>query len=150
MHSSAQEELYLAASKVPWVPQGDGIYFKPLRINRRAGSWINLLKVQRAGRVNRHRHLGPVEAYVLEGSWRYLERDWVAKAGDFVFEADDDIHTLEVVGDAEMITLFSIHGPFEYLDDQDNVIGTETADSKLDRYVRHCEQFGIELARIIF
>ncbi len=28
---------------LPWVPQADGVYFRPLRINPELGTWTNLL-----------------------------------------------------------------------------------------------------------
>ena len=40
-----------------------------------------------------------VHGFVLKGRWRYLEHDWVASAGSFVYEPPGEIHTL-VVGQA--------------------------------------------------
>ena len=45
------------------------------------------------------------------GRWRYLEHDWVAETGSYVFEPPGEIHTLTVPEDcAEMITFFNITG----------------------------------------
>ena len=33
---------------------------------------------------------------VLRGSWRYLEHDWTAHEGDFVYEPPGEVHTLVV------------------------------------------------------
>jgi len=43
---------------LPWVPQGDRVWFRPLRFDLASGRWVNLLKITREGRVNRHRHVG--------------------------------------------------------------------------------------------
>ena len=40
-----------------------------------------------AGLVNRHYHPQQVFAYTISGKWGYLEHDWVATAGDWVYEA---------------------------------------------------------------
>src|SRR5215210_8544489 len=73
--------------ELPWVPQAERVWFKPLRFDLTSGRWINLLKVEGSGKVNRHRHTGgQVMGYCIEGSWRYLERDWVARPGTLVYE----------------------------------------------------------------
>jgi hypothetical protein len=79
----------IQADELPWVPQGDQVWFKPLRFDLATGRWINLLKVTKQGRVNRHRHSGgQVLGFVIAGSWRYLERDWVARPGDVFTKLD--------------------------------------------------------------
>ena len=131
--------------ELPWVPQGDRVWFKPLRFDLTRGQWINVLRVTGEGRVNRHRHTGgQVLGYCLQGSWRYLERDWVARAGTLVYEPPGDIHTLVVDGAEEMITLFILEGSVQYLDDDDRLIHQDDVFSKLERYLSFCEQEGIE------
>jgi hypothetical protein len=133
------------SDELPWVPQGERVWFKPLRFDLTRGQWINLLKITGEGRVNRHRHTGgQVLGYCLQGSWRYLERDWVARPGTLVYEPPGDIHTLVVDGAEEMITLFILEGSVQYLDDDDNLIHQDDVFSKLERYLSFCEQEGIE------
>ena len=79
-----------------WVPQAEKIWFRPLLLNTTNGEWVNLLRIAKGGVMNRHRHPAPVYGYVLKGQWRYLEHDWVAKPGMFVFEPPGEIHTLAV------------------------------------------------------
>ena len=79
-----------------WVPQAPNVWFRPLFLNTVAGEWINLLRVRRAGVLSRHRHPAPVHGYVIKGSWRYLEHDWTAVEGTYVFEPPGEIHTLTV------------------------------------------------------
>ncbi|TCJ13671.1 cupin [Rubrobacter taiwanensis] len=129
--------------EIPWVPQAEGVWFKPLRFDLGTGRWINLLKVTGGGRVNRHRHGGQVHGYVIRGSWRYLERDWVARPGTLVWEPPGDIHTL-VVDEGEMITLFMIEGVIQYMDEEDNLIYQDDVFTKLERYLNHCREQGIE------
>ena len=138
------------AEQIPWVPQGEGVWFRPLRFDLAAGRWVNVLKITRGGRVNRHRHSGgQVLGYCLQGSWRYLERDWVARPGTFVYEPPGDIHTL-VVDEGEMQTLFLLEGVVQYLDDEDNVVTQDDVFTKLDRYLRHCDALGIEAQNLCY
>ncbi len=135
----------IQSDELPWVPQGDRVWFKPLRFDLANGRWVNLLKVTGEGRVNRHRHAGgQVLGYVIQGSWRYLERDWVARPGTFVYEPPGDIHTLVVEGAEEMQTLFLLEGVIQYLDDDDNVISQDDVFTKLERYLAYCRREGIE------
>src|SRR5262245_57363369 len=66
------------------VPQAEKVWFRPLCLNISSGYWMNLLRVRKAGVLSRHRHPGPVHGFVLKGSWRYLEHDWVATEGSYV------------------------------------------------------------------
>lgn len=131
--------------RIPWVPQGERVWFRPLRFDLTHGRWVNVLKVTRGGRLNRHRHSGgQVQGYCLSGSWRYLERDWVAKPGTFIYEPPGDIHTLVVEEGEEMQTLFLIEGVVQYLDDDDNVVSQDDVFAKLERYRNFCRAQGIE------
>ena len=74
------------------------------------GYYVNLLRVRASGVLSRHRHSGPVHAFTLRGEWHYLEHDWIARTGDYVFEPPGETHTLDVLGgETEMITLFQRH-----------------------------------------
>ena len=137
---------------IPWVPQGERVWFKPLRFDLTSGRWVNLLKVVGNGKVNRHRHTGgQVLGYCMEGQWRYLEREWVARPGSFIYEPPGDIHTLVVDGDAGMmVTLFILEGVVQYLDDDDLIVSQDDAFAKLQRYLAHCRQEGIEPLDLCF
>lgn len=134
---------------LPWVPQSDGVSFRLLSVSPEQGTWTNLLRVTRQGTINLHRHLGQVEAWVIAGRWRYLEHDWVASAGMYVFEPQGDVHTLVNAGEEEMITLFVVHGPIEYLGADGQVSFTETANTKLARWAEFCEANGLSLSRVL-
>ena len=127
-----------------WVPQADSVWFRPLLLNTISGSWCNLLRVRRAGILSRHRHPAPVTGYVLKGSWHYLEHNWTAKAGDFVFEPPGETHTLVVPPDVEeMITYFQISGCMYYVDANGNHTGFEDVFSKVDMCRRHYTACGL-------
>ncbi len=117
-----------------WVPQAPDVWFRPLLLNTVTGSWCNLLRVRKSGVLSRHIHPSWVTGYVIKGAWRYLEHDWVASQGSFVYEPPGEIHTLvvdEVSGGAEMITLFNIHGAMVYLDADGKQSGYEDVFSKI-------------------
>src|SRR5688572_21717146 len=102
-----------------WVPQAENVWFRPLLLNRVNGEWVNLLRVRRSGVLSRHRHPSPVHGYVIKGEWRYLEHDWIAREGMYVFEPPGEVHTLVVDPHIEeMITLFHVSGALIYLDEQ--------------------------------
>jgi 2,4'-dihydroxyacetophenone dioxygenase len=127
-----------------WVPQAPGVSFRPLMLNVSHGYFVNLLRVQRAGILSRHRHTGPVQACVLRGSWHYLEHQWSASEGSFVFEPPGETHTLEVLDDGpEMITLFNVTGAYLYVDPDGNVRGVEDVFSKLRAARAHYRSIGL-------
>jgi len=99
-----------------WVPRrGTGL--PSVAPAHRQGYWCNLLRVRRTGIVSRHRHPMPVTGYVIKGRWHYLEHDWMAEPGAFLFEPPGETHTLVVPeGETEMITLFTVNAAMIYVD----------------------------------
>lgn len=127
-----------------WVPQAPKVWFRPLLLDTVTGQWCNLLRVRRAGIVSRHRHPSSVFGYVLRGSWHYLEHDWVADAGSFVYEPPGEVHTLVVPETcAEMVTLFNVKGAMVYLDEGGAVTGFEDVFSKIEMCRAHYAAAGL-------
>ena len=129
-----------------WVPQAPDVWFRPLLLNTVTGSWCNLLRVRKSGVLSRHRHPMVVVGYVIKGRWRYLEHDWVAETGSFVYEPPGEIHTLvvdEQVGATEMITFFNIHGAMVYVDDKGQHTGYEDVFTKIAMCRKHYTEVGL-------
>ena len=127
-----------------WVPQAPNVWFRPLCLNAAQGYWVNLLKVTRAGVLSRHRHTNPVHGYVLKGRWHYLEHDWVATEGGYVYEPPGETHTLVVPDDvAEMITLFQVNGLMLYVDPYGDALAYEDVFTKIDMCRRHYAACGL-------
>jgi quercetin dioxygenase-like cupin family protein len=127
-----------------WVPQAENVWFRPLCLNRSQGYWMNLLKVCKSGVLSRHRHPQPVHGFVLKGRWHYLEHDWTAEAGAYVFEPPGETHTLVVPeGCEEMITLFQVNGVMCYVDPYGEVLGYEDVFTKIDMCRRHFAACGL-------
>ncbi len=116
-----------------WVPQAENVWFRPLMLNTVSGGWCNLLRVRKSGVLSKHRHPAPVHGFVIKGEWRYLEHDWIATEGAYVFEPPGEIHTLVVDEHVdEMITFFNIAGAMIYLDEQDKIESYEDVFLKIE------------------
>ena len=127
-----------------WVPQAEGVFFRPLCLNISQGYWMNMLRVTRAGVLSRHRHPNPVHGYVIKGSWHYLEHDWVANEGSYVYEPPGETHTLVVPDDVdEMITYFQVNGVMYYVDPYGKHLGYEDVFTKIDMCRKHYTRVGL-------
>ena len=129
-----------------WVPQGEQIWFRPLLLDTVTGVVANLLRVRRGGNLGRHIHNAPVYGYVIKGAWRYLEHDWVASAGMFVYEPPGEVHTLVVdcASEAnEMITFFVVHGGLTKIGDDGKPSGYENSFTKIALCDAHYRAAGL-------
>ena len=127
-----------------WVPQAENVWFRPLCLNAGQGYWTNLLRVRRSGVLACHRHPQPVHGFVLKGRWRYLEHDWEAAAGSYVFEPPGETHTLYVPPDVEeMITFFQVNGVMYYTDPYGKNIGYEDVFTKIAMCRAHYTRVGL-------
>ena len=124
----AKPEVYLhnapADDERLYVPFTDTVKSRPLWISPGENRWCDILLATRAGLVNRHYHPHEVFAYTISGKWGYLEHDWTATAGDFVYETPGEGHTLVAYEHEEpMRTFFIVKGPLIWLDEQGNPDG---------------------------
>jgi 2,4'-dihydroxyacetophenone dioxygenase len=127
-----------------WVPVDENVWFRPLLMCASRGYWTNLLKVRKSGVLSRHRHPQPVHGFVLKGEWRYLEHDWVAREGGYVYEAPGETHTLVVDEHVEeMITLFQVNGAMIYVDPDGNTVGYDDVFTRIDRCRAHYAKNGL-------
>ena len=127
-----------------WVPLHPNVWFRPLLLNTLQGYWTSLLRVRAAGVVSCHRHPAPVHGYVIKGSWRYLEHDWVAREGDYVFEPPGETHTLVVDEDVEeMITWFLVTGAMIYVDEDGKQTGFTDVFDRIELCRKHYIDVGL-------
>lgn len=118
---------------LPKITEADDRYFfslsptvkaRPLWISPGTNRWCGLMRVEKPGLVQRHYHPHEVFAYTISGKWSYLEHDWVATAGDFIYEAPGEGHTLVVhESDEPMMAMFIVKGPLCWLDEEGEVTG---------------------------
>jgi 2,4'-dihydroxyacetophenone dioxygenase len=54
----------------------------------------------------------------MRGHWRYLEHDWIAMPGTYIYEPAGEAHTLVITDDSPepMITVFVVEAGLIYLD----------------------------------
>lgn len=133
-----------------WVPRQDNdqVWFRPLLFNVTQGTWVNITKAKREGVIGRHRHPAPVTGFTLEGSWGYIEHDWTATAGTFVYEPAGETHTLIVKPgedgkEGHMLTLFHSFGPLIMVDENGRQTGFEDVFTRIARVKEHYEKVGL-------
>ena len=133
----------------PWVPfKGTTTFIRHLAFDVRTNMYANVLWVKKGGSLGRHRHRGRVFGYTLEGSWRYLEYDWIARPGSYVQESPGAIHTL--VSDEGMKTMFWLNGSLEFFDEKDNLLETLDVFWMMNHYLSYCRENGIKVNEKVF
>src|SRR5713226_1839245 len=116
----------------PYVPFVENVFIRHLAFDVRTNSYANILWVKKGGMLGRHRHRGPILACTLEGSWRYLEYDWVSRAGSYVRESPGVTHTLVSDDPHGMKTMFFLNGSLEVF-------------WFINHYVTFCREKGLRL-----
>ena len=144
----ARPEIYRAKA-----PQADERYFvpftetvgsMPLWISPARNMWVDILMAKGAGLVNRHYHPHQVFAFTVSGKWGYLEHDWTATAGDFVYEAPGESHTLVAYESGEpMRVFFVVQGPLIWLDEAGQAVGQYDVFDYIAQAREHYERVGI-------
>lgn len=129
---------------IPWA-NWILVHVKLLRLSEDGSSYTLLTRMPPGTRLPKHRHLGPVSGYTMQGRWHYLEYDWTAEAGSYVYEPPGSVHTLEVLGDEDAIVLFEITGGLVLFDENDNVVGYQDGESSRDLYKMALENEGTPL-----
>jgi 2,4'-dihydroxyacetophenone dioxygenase len=134
----------------PWVPFKENVFIRHLSFDVRHNIYANILWVKKGGSLGKHRHRGKVFACTLEGSWRYLEYDWVARPGSYVQESPGTIHTLVSDNPEGMKTFFLLHGAIEFFDDNDTLLDTLDCFWFIDHYLSYCKENGIKVNKKLF
>ena len=101
-----------------WVPYAEGVWFQPCCFNVTSGGFSVMLKGLPGAKLGVHYHVGTVHGYTMRGHWRYLEHDWVAKPGTYIYEPAGEAHTLVITDDSPepALILFIVEGGLIYLD----------------------------------
>jgi 2,4'-dihydroxyacetophenone dioxygenase len=107
-----------------YVPFSETVFSRPLWISPHQNKWCDILMAKGAGLVNRHYHPHEVFALTLSGKWGYLEHEWTATAGDFVYETPGEGHTLVAYEHKDpMKVFFIVKGPLIWLDNEGKSVG---------------------------
>jgi quercetin dioxygenase-like cupin family protein len=118
-----------AADALPWAEVGGGFAMKLFRRGHADGVYSMLNRFAPGFRAPKHRHLGEVHGYTLEGRWHYEEYDWEAGPGDYIYEPAGSIHTLVVPADnpGPTVVFFTVALGLELFDDQGNMFMVQDA-----------------------
>ncbi|GGL12766.1 2,4'-dihydroxyacetophenone dioxygenase family protein [Nocardia jinanensis] len=142
--SAATEHIDLA--DIPFAelhrPWGT-TYMKLISVSLVTNTFVNIIKWPAGIQLARHHHTGTVHAYTMDGAWRYLEYDWVARAGSYVHEPPGTNHTLHV--DEDTTAMFITQGAFIYFDDNDNITAYSDAGTILGDVERALQAQGLAL-----
>ena len=138
VHNAAEGDKRL------FVPFNETVASKPLWISPSQNRWADVLLAKSVGLVNRHYHPHEVFAYTISGKWGYLEHNWTATAGDFIYEHPGEAHTLVAYEHPDpMKVFFIVKGPVIWLDEE----GASTGHFDVHDYIKMCrehyEQCGI-------
>lgn len=128
---------------IPFTPYSEEVFLKIIKVDPIQGEWIALLKAPPHAELPMHHHGGTVKVWTLSGRWRYLEHDWVATPGSFVFETAGSRHTPVSVGEEEVVTLNMVQGDWNLLSPEGAVLAIENWRSMMERYLNYCKAKGI-------
>jgi 2,4'-dihydroxyacetophenone dioxygenase len=147
----ALPEVYVADAPTEderyYVPFTETVSSRPLWISPSQNRWCDVLFAKGAGLVNRHYHPQQVFAFTISGKWGYLEHDWTATAGDFVYEAPGEAHTLVAYeSDEPMRVHFNVTGPVVWLDEEGEPTGQFDVFDYIAMSREHYEKVGIGAA----
>ena len=132
----------------PWIPFGPNIWLRHLSFDIRNNTSVHIMRADKGGSLGRHRHRAVVTGYILSGSLRYEEYDWVARAGHYIHESPGRTHTL--VSDEGMETLFHLGTPIEFLDENDNILEIIVGFWMIDHYTSYCKQHNLPINQSMF
>ncbi len=124
-----------------WVPRPAGHKYLPLLFDIAGGVTVNVIRYPKLGMIGRHVHDGPVYSYTIEGKWHYLEHDWVATAGTFVWEPPGEVHTQMI--DEEMMAFFVMHGGLTSVGEDDKPIRVDNVLTLLEACDQHYRSIGL-------
>lgn len=142
------ETMNVHGADLPWVPfapYSDEVFLKYFRIDPVRGEILVSMKFPPGLELPRHYHTGIVIGHTIRGAWRYLEHDWVSRAGDTVYETAGSAHTPQSVGDEDAEVFFLIVGELEFVDADGNLLARENWKTSLARYHAYCEAHGLEV-----
>src|SRR5262245_30490555 len=103
---------------VPFTPYNDEVHLKYFRIDPVRGETVVSMRFPSGIELPTHYHTGTVIGHTIRGAWRYIEHDWVSRAGDTVYETAASSHTPQSVGDEDAEVFFIVVGELEFVDDQ--------------------------------
>ncbi len=96
----------------PWIPTFYGEQ-KYVRLNLTTGEWVLFARIESDQQVPYHKHHGGLNLYVLEGELNFVDEDWIAGPGTYVFEPPGNTHV--ELSEKGVLMLVWSQGPLEFL-----------------------------------
>ncbi|HEX9683608.1 MAG TPA: 2,4'-dihydroxyacetophenone dioxygenase family protein [Acidimicrobiales bacterium] len=136
---------------MPWGTLWEGIDIKFLRFGEKSGTYTLMTRFAPGVELPKHRHFGDVHAYTIQGRWHYKEYDWVANAGDYIYEPPNSVHTLQVpaANTEPTIVIFTIDKGMVLLDEEDQILMIEDATTVYGYYCQALQAQGDEIPTTI-
>jgi len=134
----------------PWIPFGPNAALRHLAFDVRRNRFSIVLWIKSPGVIGTHKHRGTVVMICLEGSARYLEYDWIAGPGDFIYETPGLVHTL-VSDHPQGVKLFGwLEGPIEFFDERGSFVESLDVWWYINHYETYCREHNIPINRQLY
>jgi 2,4'-dihydroxyacetophenone dioxygenase len=140
--------IHLGGDDLPFVDIGDGSKLKVICVRTAENLWIVENVFQAGYVVQTHRHTGEVFAYTRSGAWKYQEYPDVNRAGSFLYEPANSVHTLEALEDDTRVW-FQMYGANLNLDADGNVESVFDAQGTLEAYYLLAEAEGLPRPNVL-
>ncbi|MYS81261.1 2,4'-dihydroxyacetophenone dioxygenase family protein [Embleya scabrispora] len=140
--------VHIGAEDLPFVEIGGGNKLKVLCVKEEEGLWIVENVFQPGFAVETHRHTGPVYGYTVSGAWKYVEYDYVNRAGSFLYEPAGSVHTLTCV-EPDTRVWFQMYGANLNLDAEGNITSVTDGAGTLRAYYALCEAQGFGRPNVV-
>jgi acetyl esterase len=137
MVSGMSEIFHLRESdELPWMPVSPGFDLKVLHGTVDDDTRALLLRVQPGTVVGLHRHSAEVHGFNLSGQRKLLETGEVIGPGGYVYEPPGNVDSWMAVGEEPLLTVVTVRGSVEDLDEHGKVTTTTTTSSIAESYRR--------------
>lgn len=137
---------HVGVEDVPWIPNPTypGAELRLLQADVREGIYVMAGRLPGDLHIGTHRHTGAVHMFTLSGAWKYIEHEYVNRAGSYLYEPPGSVHTFYVLPGEEITeTLSIVYGETQYFDDDGAIIQVSNAETNLRNYYEGCEQAGV-------
>ncbi len=135
---------YVSDVDNPWIPltpMTDEVFVKYWKADPVRAELIGSIKMPGRVELPTHYHTGLVVAHTISGVWRCKEANWIARAGDTIYEVAGCARTLESFDDTE-IFVYQV-GETLFLDEDNTIRWRENPTTSIERYNRFCAHNGI-------
>ena len=133
------------SEELPWAELAPGIEMRVLRVGADGDRYTLMNRFAPGTVLPKHHHHGEVHAWTIAGTWGYLEYDWVAGPGDYIYEDAGSVHTLMVPEDSPepAVIQFVIEKGMDFLDGDGQPFHEENATTITELYLATLDAAGI-------